>query len=406
MHNRVNTRPTPRPGLHENDSPPSKGVKSPHTRSRINVGQSPKHRKTKDEIDSDEEAVDATHIDEVDQRTPKSPKLYPALSEADLDEYQTLPNLSPSHLDFISPNDTIASNRSQCHSRTGSRSLRKDLPVTPVKGSPDKKLYCDLPPKDVKDHKKGASPMMMILLFFCLIMLVSVSVFICLKETDNLQAPKPRIKPITEVYEDLKTDLKYLNVQFSQPRNLWIQLIGQMESIMVDSPSQPAIILVVVPEDAQGTATCLIHKIAEAIKEAFEGSRFVMFDVKSDAVGHHPTLKMEFDNVLRGLRDAHAAVIHNIEQLPGEAAMMFHAYCDNENAPFKQVVLFPMVEVQSRYEEFVNKRLDITVDNLLMEIWGSELKEKDVSAVVSRIANAPVLIKPESRVTIQELCPI
>lgn len=63
-----------------------------------------------------------------------------------------------------------------------------------------------------------------------------------------------------------------------------------------------------------------------------------MHDV-SDARQNHHSLKLEIDEALKGLSEAHAAVIHNIENIPGDAAMIFHAYCDNENAPYKQVII-------------------------------------------------------------------
>lgn len=65
-----------------------------------------------------------------------------------------------------------------------------------------------------------------------------------------------------------------------------------------------------------------------------------MYDMKSNGKAAEGTLKMELDNTLKGLSQSHAAVIHNIERIPGRDAMIFHSYCDNENAPFKQVMGF------------------------------------------------------------------
>ena len=67
-------------------------------------------------------------------------------------------------------------------------------------------------------------------------------------------------------------------------------------------------------------------------------SQFVMFDTRSsENLDTSALLKVELDDSLKMLGRAHAAVIHNIESIPGPAAMILHAYCDNENAPFKQV---------------------------------------------------------------------
>lgn len=63
-----------------------------------------------------------------------------------------------------------------------------------------------------------------------------------------------------------------------------------------------------------------------------------MYDVHTSHKTDHPkALKIELDESLKNLNETHAAVVHHIEEVPGQAAMIFHAYCDNENAPFKQV---------------------------------------------------------------------
>lgn len=397
---------TPRPGLHDSNlSPPSRERGSPYAQNRVNAAQSPECHMLKDEISSDEDTLNATDgIDDVARTSPRKAPLYPIISEDEITMYnESSPNQDPFLKSFCdSTNDSFGTSRSQCYSRTSSKPLPKELPVTPEKESPVKNLY----PEDLSKHKRNASLRFLKIIFILCLLAGLGALLLYSNKTEQDQNPKVHTKSIKEVYEDIKKQLKYINKLFSQPRYLWIQLLSQIESIMVDNPNQPAVILVVVPEDARGTATCLIHRIAEAIKYAFEDSRFVMYDGKSDAASHHRTLKEELDNVLQGLMKAHAAVIHNIEKIPGEAATIFHAYCDNENAPFKQAVLFPIIEVHGHYDELVEKRLDTTVDDLLMEIWGSDLPAKDVSAVVSRIANAAVLVKPESRWKVQELCPI
>ena len=76
---------------------------------------------------------------------------------------------------------------------------------------------------------------------------------------------------IAEIYKDLKSELQRLNREFSQPKEVWLGLIGQLEAVMVDEPQQPAIILLVVPDDSKGIATCLAHRLARAVQSAFEG---------------------------------------------------------------------------------------------------------------------------------------
>lgn len=404
---KVDIRPTARPGLHENSTSPSDGRKSTHIQSRVNDKRSPALFKTKDELSNNEES-DIDFSDELDCSTPrKYPRIYPEVPLLDLsDDYELSQNLSPlSRANFGSPDESFFSTKSQCHPRTGPHCVRKELPVTPEKGSPGKKLNPESVDRDTR-QKFSRCEVVLLIFIFCIVfvLIYLVRVFPSIENIDQQTKPKSQ-KSIEEVHKDFKREMRRMIRDFSQPKNFWIQLMAQVDSIMVDSPTQPAVILAVVPEDARGTATCLLYEIARAIKYAFEDTRFVMHEV-SDVQKNPHKLKLELDEALQGLHKAHAAVIHNIENIPGEAAMIFHAYCDNENAPYKQVLLLPIIEVQGYYEDLAYERLDSTVDDHLTEIWGTHLQMKDVSAIISRIANSPVLIQPERREKINELCPL
>ncbi|XP_050720785.1 torsin-1A-interacting protein 2-like [Eriocheir sinensis] len=270
-------------------------------------------------------------------------------------------------------------------------------------------------------HHQGPTPMLLI--FVCFLVLVGIySLHQALKKREEEERAAKKVKPIADVYEDLKLELQTLNREFSQPREVWLGLLGQLEAMMVDEPPQPAVLLMVVPDDSRGAASCLAHHLAKAVQYAFEDSRFVMFDTRtSQYMGDSAALKLDLDRTLSGLSRAHAAVVHNVESLPGHAAMILHAYCDNENAPYKQAVIFLLAEVPGTYQDLAYSRLDSLVDAHLEGAWGDGdegegeagssgskggLKEKDVSALISRTANAPLLIRPERPARVMELCPV
>lgn len=244
----------------------------------------------------------------MDHSTPRrSRRLYPEIPLSDLSDDSPLSqNCSPtSKSDFCSPNDSYLSAYSQCHSRTGPQSLRKEVPdtseigspgknfspeseahsqchlrtvpqslreevpVTSEKGSPGKRIHHESVNTNTLQQNRGK----VVVVIFCFsLILISLSVsFLSKENVEQHTKPIPRIKPIKEVHEDFKKELRRMIQEFSQPRNFWVQLMAQIDSIMVDSPTQPAVILAVVPEDARGTAVCLLHKIARAVMYAFEG---------------------------------------------------------------------------------------------------------------------------------------
>lgn len=410
----IKGRPTSRPGLRGSSTSPVPsesgwGRELPDTRNRAVLHTSPNRRKVERKPESGDDYSDDDAVDEPDRSTHRlvhqsplgqSPRLYPLLP----DDQDGTPTRSPtSKSELGSPDDSFGSTKSCCYSRTGPRSAKKE-PVTPAKGSPGKSIYPKLSEDIPEHHHRGASPVLVIFIF-TMVIIGCLLLHHKLMDEEIKSIPKSQLKPIQEVYNDLKMYLRILNSAVTQPKEVWIQLIGQLGSVMVEEPQQPAVLLIVVPQDSKGTAVCLVHKFVEAIRDAFEDQKYVLYDVRSSRLADARTLKLELDEALQGLKSAHAAVLHNIEEVPGQAAMIFHAYCDNENAPFKQAVIFPILEVPGHYDKVANSHLDELVSGRLMKLWGAQLHEKDVSAIVSRIANAPILIKPEERATINKICP-
>ncbi|KAK4307015.1 hypothetical protein Pmani_021197 [Petrolisthes manimaculis] len=381
-----------------------------HTHSQAAPKKSPNSQRVRCSL-SESEEVSGDEVDNATSKFPRnsplhpSPGVYPTLDH--LDENWSPISNSRSGSEHGSPYESYSSSRSECYPQTtptSGKKSRKD-PVTPIKGSPGKKIDTDVHEGISTQSHRGASPLLYIFVFTLGIVGVLLLQFKLMNEETKI-APAKQMKSIKEIHSDLKSKLRLLNQELSQPRELWVQLIGQLGSVMVDKPQQPAVLLVVMPQDSKATAVCLVHKIAEAIRDAFEDTRFVMYDAHTNRITDPRALKREIDESLQNLSQAHAAVVHHIEEVPGQAAMIFHAYCDNENAPFKQAVIFPVMEVPGSYNTVASSSsLDEVASGRLMKIWGVQLGVKDVSAIVSRIANAPILIKPESRSTIQRLCP-
>ncbi|XP_064099086.1 torsin-1A-interacting protein 2-like [Macrobrachium nipponense] len=391
------------------NSPPSIPGSPPLTRARASEGRSPVRRDKQearrlDDEESDEE-FDISHPkDEIDRAAHHSSSgVYPDISSLSSKESDTecLPGSSPSFQRHNRSHEEYhVTNRTKCIGKNCPVGTRKG-PLTPEKGSPGRKVYPDLRPQD---RKKGRVMPLLYIGFIALIIVCVLTFYDSLKNLEEIPSSEPYVKPIEKVYSDIKEELKTINSEFTQTRQFWVQLIGQLETIMRESPVQPAVVLSVVPEGAERTAVCLLHRISQAISDGFEDRRFIMYDVKSEVHKGHLHLKTDlYENLLR-LESAHAAIVHNVEKIPGEAAMTFHAFCDNENAPFKQAVIILVIHIPGKYENLSWERLENTIDDYLMGIWGEQLQEKDVSAIVSRVANAPVLIKPESAERLNYAC--
>ncbi|RXG51009.1 Torsin-1A-interacting protein 1 [Armadillidium vulgare] len=176
-----------------------------------------------------------------------------------------------------------------------------------------------------------------------------------------------------------------------------LQFLSQLKILTGEVlPIQPAIILAVVPSDSAKTAACFSQKLLEVISNAFDDSKYISFDVRSHMGRNSTVLKHNLEDFFQDLNRFHAAAVYNLEKLHPEAAMILHAYCDSENAPFKRV----------SYSSIDERNLDSTVSNYLTELWSyGGLRYDDIGAIVSRIANSPVLFRPEDKENILKHCP-
>lgn len=76
------------------------------------------------------------------------------------------------------------------------------------------------------------------------------------------------------VYNKLKIKLKLLISEFSQPKQVWVQIIGQLYSIMDETPLRPAVIIIAVPQDTKRESMCFVQHISESVAAAFDGNYY------------------------------------------------------------------------------------------------------------------------------------
>ena len=107
------------------------------------------------------------------------------------------------------------------------------------------------------------------------------------------------------------------------------------------------------------------------------------------------------DGFIQGSR---AAVIHRLERLHGVSAMMFHAYCDNENASFRRVaIIFTLLAdssdktgVETLEEKRSRTERDGYVEALLRRRWSEDIDVDKFEPLMSRIGNSNVFVRRET----------
>lgn len=166
-----------------------------------------------------------------------------------------------------------------------------------------------------------------------------------------------------------------------------------------ENPDQPAVFVLVVPSDTHETAACFIRLFSNTITRLFWAKSPVEFF--TDTVSGLPPerVKRMLDDQLRDglMSGSRIAIIHHLEKLHGESAMMLHAYCDNENAPFRRTIFVLTLFVDetslevTETEAFVEERLGL--------LWGDTLGSNKFYPLITRIAHSIAFMRPDSHVT-------
>lgn len=191
----------------------------------------------------------------------------------------------------------------------------------------------------------------------------------------------------------------------SQTNNFWKVLRSGTKSIMVSkTPNQPAVFILAAPRGAEVTAICIARKYAKAVTDAFNGSEPLEFRSHLHTMESARAIKENIDNSLNNafLGGSHVAIIHELNRLHGESVMMFHGYCDNDNAPFTKVVFLFILHLESSDVEEIN---DALVEKKLAQIWSKHLNDDKMIPLMSRIGNSNAFVKQETEdVLIRNKC--
>jgi hypothetical protein len=184
----------------------------------------------------------------------------------------------------------------------------------------------------------------------------------------------------------------------SQVPHLWKTLRAGTRPIMQqDDPVHPAVFLIVIPSDAMPTGECLIRWFADAVTHAFDAAApAVRFMPDSINVSPPEHVKRQLDDTLRGGLSAgsRVAVVDHMERLHGESAMMLHAYCDNEHAPFRRAVFILALHIAEATADITET--DAFVEAELGKLWEKVLGSNRFHPLLSRIGNSIAFIRREN----------
>lgn len=233
-----------------------------------------------------------------------------------------------------------------------------------------------------------------------LVILLAPAIFINIS-SNNVE--KPNISVIDPLDQTMKFLEEMQNSFPTQPRKTWISFLSALSSVTEEEPEQPAVILLVGGNTAASILTmqCIADQLAAVTNRLFSILKFtnsfstevtVQVDSK-DLQKQEDIIKEELDaQISTILNKSHSIVFGPLENLPPRAALLLHGYCDNFMAQFKDRVF-----ILTATFDFDNRpRNSEQVDRRLHRLWDSTLGPDQSASLVSRVANNPVFIEPES----------
>ena len=183
----------------------------------------------------------------------------------------------------------------------------------------------------------------------------------------------------------------------AQDARFWKIIGSQVKRVLSNDSMYPAVILLGIPEGHASLGTCVTKKVINAINNAVKmtGDSYINSVSLDQTSAAKAKLNLD-ENLKTVFAESKGAIIDHVEMLPAKAALLLHGYCDGDNAPYKDVVLFLVLHTELERNNLDDK----VVENALTKLWGDELGVDEMPALCSRIANNIVVLSPEEDETL------
>ena len=144
------------------------------------------------------------------------------------------------------------------------------------------------------------------------------------------------------------------------------------------SPPQPLVLLLAAPPAAHSIVECFARKLAEALDSKHK-RMLATIDGREERNYPGEKAKKKMDEFLiKMFKEGHrAALVHQLELLPLPAPLLFHSYCDDQNAPYKHVAIIFTVHLPVEPDASLEpKEAERTVEKYLAdEVWAKKNKD-------------------------------
>ena len=219
------------------------------------------------------------------------------------------------------------------------------------------------------------------------------------------------MKPDFDLEKVFGNGLEKLQLSFTNQTERFWKILGNRGKAHLRNkdPSQPLVFLLAAPPAAHEYVDCLAIKLAEMLDPSHKRN-LARIDGEKEKGNHPEQTKKKMDDFLKKKIDARHRVvlIHHLELLPPPSPLLFHSYCDDQNAPYKELAIIFTVHMPVELSpSLLPKEAEGSAEKYLSDdVWENKASvDKDaVAALLVRIADTVVLMNGETSGSARDFC--
>ena len=227
-----------------------------------------------------------------------------------------------------------------------------------------------------------------------------VGIFLAAAVAYSVTLPKKGVKTDFNLVRVFEIGLPELRSSFTnQSDRFWKILESRgLAHLRNKDPSQPLVFLLAAPPAAYECVDYLAIKLAELLDPGHKRD-LARIDGEKERANSPNKSKLTMDNFLKKkIEDSHRVVlIHHLELLPPPSPLLFHNYCDDQNAPDKHLAFIFTVHMPEEPSPSLSpEEAEGSVEKYLSgDVWAKEDKDA-IAALLVRIADTVLLMNGET----------
>ena len=247
------------------------------------------------------------------------------------------------------------------------------------------------------------------ILFFVVGIFLAAAVAYSATALGYLGPPKNEVKTDFDPARVFEIGLPKLRSSFTNQSDRFWKILGSrgLSHLRNKDPSQPLVFLLAAPPAAHECVDCLAIKLAELLDPGHE-TNLARIDGEKERANLPDKSKLTMDNFLqKKIKDSHRVVlIHHLELLPPPSPLLFHNYCDDQNAPYKHLAFIFTVHMPVEPSPSLPpEEAEGSVEKYLSgDVWAKEDKDA-IAALLVRIADTVLLMNGEISGSEKAFCP-